>query len=934
MRATRLLLAGFILALASLAGPLAAQTGTLVGTVVGVEDGRPLAGVVIQVVAASGAEFGTLSNDVGRFTVGNLSPGAYSVVASVLGREAARQDGVQVRDGAAATVELRLAIRPALEERLVVSAPERRAQPYLKTPGTVGIVQSREIEEQPALSPVDHLRTVAGVDMIQYGLQSSNVVTRGFNNLFSGALYTLTDYRIASVPSLRVNLLHMEPSTNEDLERMEVVLGPGAALYGPNTANGVLHMMTRSPLDHPGTRVSVTGGERDLLKGSFRSAQRITPNLGFKLSGHYLSANEWEFIDPVEQAARDSAIQNPAACLANWLGGGVPIEEAQLRCERVGRRDFGVERWSVDGRADWRLGSGWTAVFSSGLARVVNGIELTGVGAGQARNWGKYYVQARASRGRLFGQVYMNGSDAGDTFLLQTGGSIIDRSRLLVGQLQHGVSFGNRQDFTYGIDVLRTMPESEGTINGRYEDDDQVTEVGGYLHSETGLTDRLNLVLAGRVDHTSSLEDPVFSPRAGLVFTPADRYSFYATYNRAFETPSTLNMFLDIYGGGVPDPSLARIGYGLRAQGPGFDGLDLVDEAGLPHGMRSPFNFADRGALLPMDPQTLWSMGVVALRVLGRIDDATAADLMALDASGLGINALDPNTREITSLADAAIRDVPRVEESRQTTYEVGFKGVMGDDRLLLAADVWFTEKSNFVSPLLPQTPFLMVEGTSTVQMLVPYFMSQGFPQQEATDSAIALVQGSPAVVGDGVAEIPLAVASSADVAAFGADVLATYRNFGRVSLWGADLSATLFAGGGWSLGLNASLVSDDHFNVDLDGVNQIVALNAPKLKGNATVGFLDIERGFSAETRFRYHDGFPANSAGYVGLACAGVSGSGDCVDSALLTDVTLGYRVPGLRTATVQLTVQNLFDHAYRSFVRVPAIGRMALLRVTYDF
>src|SRR5690606_10829117 len=106
------------------------------------------------------------------------------------------------------------------------------------------------------------------------------VVARGFNNICSGALYTLTDHRIASVPSLRVNLMHFVPTTNEDLERIEVVLGPGSALYGPGTANGVLHMITRSPLLEQGTTFSFSGGERSLFHGTFRTAQLLSENLG------------------------------------------------------------------------------------------------------------------------------------------------------------------------------------------------------------------------------------------------------------------------------------------------------------------------------------------------------------------------------------------------------------------------------------------------------------------------------------------------------------------------------------------------------------------------------------------------------------------------------------------------------------------------------
>lgn len=99
-----------------------------------------------------------------------------------------------------------------------------------------------------------------GVDIIQHGAQSTNIVLRGFNNMFSGALYALVDNRITGVPSLRVELLHWIPTTNDDLERIEVVPGPGSALYGPNTANGVVHMITTSSLESHGASVTLDGG--------------------------------------------------------------------------------------------------------------------------------------------------------------------------------------------------------------------------------------------------------------------------------------------------------------------------------------------------------------------------------------------------------------------------------------------------------------------------------------------------------------------------------------------------------------------------------------------------------------------------------------------------------------------------------------------------
>ena len=62
--------------------------------------------------------------------------------------------------------------------------------------------------------------------------------------------------------------------------------------------------------------------------------------------------------------------------------------------------------------------------------------------------------------------------------------------------------------------MLRTRPDTEGTINGANEDDDDINEFGVYLQSETSLTDKLELVLAARYDDHNRIPDAELSPRA------------------------------------------------------------------------------------------------------------------------------------------------------------------------------------------------------------------------------------------------------------------------------------------------------------------------------------------------------------------------------------------------------------------------------------
>lgn len=885
-----------------------AQTGSVTGLVRSADSGSPLIAAVVQVLTADGGRVASaLTNQTGRYNVANVPPGTYTISVSNTGYENGRQPGVTVTAGQAATANFDLATRAIDLDPIVVSA-SRREERALDAPARVEVVTPEMIEEQPAVQPTEHLRGVAGVDIVTQGVQSTNVVARGFNNVFSGALLALTDHRIAAIPSLRVNALYMVPATNEDVERMEVVLGPGSALYGPNTANGVLHIFTRSPLTYQGSTVALTGGERGVFQGSARTAQLIGDNLGVKVSGQYFQANEWEYTDPIEAQARQAALaSNPNT--------------------RIGLRDFDTERYSVDGRVDWRITPGATGILSAGRTSTVKGIELTGVGAAQIRDWSYDYVQARFNSGGWFAQAYMNASNAGETYTLRDGQAIVDESKFYVAQIQHAVSPLSWQDFTYGIDYLRTDPQTGGTIHGRYEDDDNFTEVGAFLQSETTLGRKLDLVLAGRLDRHSVVEETVFSPRAALVFKPAEGHSFRASYNRAYSNPGSIQLFLDINAGPAPG-LLGNLGYGLRAQGTGTNGFGFTDANGN-NVFRSPFA-AQANQDIVINNANLWQYQLQAFAAAsvatGQLTPQLAQQLVQFLGpqvpTSASIAGIDPVTQEVAPFS--APQDIPGIRESNTTTYEVGYKGLLGD-RLLLAADVWYSQRDNFISPLVPQTGFVLLNPADVVAHAQPRIQAAlqaaGYPAAQAQALATQAAQG--------LAQIPAGVVASPDVTTGGADLLVTYRNFGDIDLWGSDISATALFGD-FTLGVSASLVSDDNFMTE----GQIITLNAPERKGSATLGYRNQDIGLTAEGRVRYSSGFPVNSGVFVGLQCIVPGNTTPCVQDYTLADVTLGYTVPQIPGASVQLTVQNLFDKEYQSFIGVPEVGRLALLRLKYDF
>ena len=114
---------------------------------------------------------------------------------------------------------------------------------------------------------------------------------------------------------------------------------------------------------------------------------------------------------------------------------------------------------------------------------------------------------------------------------------------------------------------------------------------------------------------------------------------------------------------------------------------------------------------------------------------------------------------------------------------------------------------------------------------------------------------------------------------------------------------------------------------MEVDEARAPIALNAPDFKGSASLAYRDVRTGFNAEARLRFQSGFPAISAVYAGTACLtggnGAVNEEACVDAFALVDLTFGYKLPR-SGATLQLTVSNLFDTGYRSFVGVPEIGQ----------
>ena len=872
--------------------PLAAQQATITGRVTDLESGGPVTDAAVLVLGLSAVPVPTGESGAFRLSV---PPGTHSILVTRIGYETSRTDGVSVEAGGTVSVAIQLRSQALALNQLVVTV-SRREEKELDAPASISTLTGEQLSRVVARTPADHIKTLPGVDLATTGLTQSYVVVRGFNNVSSGRLLSIVDNRYARIPALRINAINMIPTTDMDIERIELARGPGAALYGPDAAEGVMHIITASPIDKPGTTVSLAGGERSVLQLLFRSANAVSERFGVKVSGQYLRGNDWEYVDPWEVAAREATPGHP----------------------RIGVRDPLNERYFADVRTDFRFSDDGEFILSGGLNNSLSSINLTSIGSAQTHEWQYRYGQVRLLKGRLFAQAFLNQTHSGDnSYLLRSGELIVDRSRTMVAQLQHGFDLGTWQRFTYGLDWQRTEPRSEGTIYGRNEDDDLLVETGAYLHSETRMGDRLDLVTALRVDDHNRLTDLNLSPRAALVFRPAEGHNLRLTYNRAYATPSTSSLFLDIPTGTVP--IAPGVGYTLRAQGVPAGGLTFADrcQGGLMgHCMRSPF----LPGQLPADAALFWDSLIKqfapeALQPL-LLEPGTRPTDPALGTvfRRLNTDALGPAGGEVFPL-DSRPLDLPELVPTVFSSIEAGYKGLIRD-RVRLAVDLYLANVENFIGALKVESPNVFLDPASAGAFLAgrlgPLVAAGLVTAEQITELAA------------GLAAVPVGAVTPDQFDS--PDLLMASRNFGSASYWGADFSAQFIVSDRVGLTAGYSFQSKECFDFDEDGDcpgSDDLALNAPSHKGSVGLAFTNRARGFLLDGRWRFSDGFDMRSGVFAGA-----------VDAYHVLDVTTGYQLPFQPNARLEMTVYNLLNNLHREFVGAPELGRLALLRVRYDF
>jgi iron complex outermembrane receptor protein len=809
----------------------------------------------------------------GHFRLTGLTPGRYNLHITRIGYRERRVESV-VADTAGVPVRVTLSALPVSLDPIVVT-PSRSAQSVLDAPAATSVVERQDVEQATAFTAVDRIREVTGVDFASKGLMQHTFAVRGDRSANSGALLFLTDHRLAAVPSIGFDVPYLIPATSEDVDRIEVTRGPGAALYGPNSDRGVVHVITRSPFESQGASLSLTAGERSVWQGSTRYAATLGARLGFKVSAEYFRGTDWAFTDSTEAANRDSAIAHGA-------------DPGTLR---IGRRDSLIERAGGEAHVEWRPAQGTALVGTFGIAQAIRNVDLTpDVGAVQAGDWRSSFVQGRFRTGRLTVNLNYNWSDAGQTYLLRTGAGLVDQSRLLSGNVQHSASIGP-STFLYGLDARSTDPRTSGTIHGRNEDNDRLTETGAYVHATTPLAGPITLVSALRVDHHDRLDDVAVSPRLGLLVRAAPTHVLRLTYNRGYNSPDPSDLFVDI----VAD-SLSPLPYAVRVGRVPRNGYTFRRDCGGLC-MRSPFS-PDRTQYFPTDATLFWP---AVAKILGP-DSVYLSGVPAPNGSqvmselrALNLHAFPPRFDVVTP---AEVADFGAPRRTITDALELGYKGVIGE-RVRLEVDAYRNRVRDLMGELVAATPNVFFERQTLEQYLANYM-----------NPAIA------AALATAIAPIPFGTVSP-EQSRDPVDVLLLRRQGGAYTIWGADVGIDVRITERLTLDGSYSWLSKDSFT-NVATVGDVV-LSVPRTKGALGLRYAAEGSGFTARLEGRAVSSFPVISGVYNGR-----------IDSYAVVDAGVRFPLPGISRMNVTLDAYNLLDARHREYIGAPDIGRLLVVRL----
>ncbi|MGF1483597.1 MAG: TonB-dependent receptor plug domain-containing protein [Opitutales bacterium] len=404
----------------------------------------------------------------------------------------------------------------SLEELLEVEiyTASKKAEPLFTVPSASYVLDADDIAATGATHIADALRVVPGVNVASLDSYRWAVSVRGFNNVFNNSLLTLIDGRVLFNSTFAGTFWGELDILLDNIQAIEVVRGPGGAVWGANAVNGVINVISKPTKETQGA----------LLKTRIGTEERtLAARYGGKLENHEAYYRIWAKYSDYDE------FENPAG------------------------PDFGsYQSWQGGARIDWELQNGRSFVLEVGgyqqevddlftvlQTDVIHNVEAFHVA-------GTWIHEPSADRQREI-RTYFTFNDADAFSDLRVTEYRYDL------QYQQSMSLGNRHELTFGAGYRLDWDDTRGNLLISVEPTEDSRHTFNVFVQDrfTVIPDKL-FAIGGFKFEYHSFVGPVYQPDAKLLFTPTQNQTYWASVAHAVRVPTRADRALRGFAAGFP----------------------------------------------------------------------------------------------------------------------------------------------------------------------------------------------------------------------------------------------------------------------------------------------------------------------------------------------------------------------------------------------
>jgi iron complex outermembrane recepter protein len=405
-----------------------------------------------------------------------------------------------------------------------VTSVSKTEQTLGRTASAIFVITATDIARSGATNVPDLLRMVPGVDVAQINANTWAISARGLNGRFSNELLVILDGRNLYTPTFGGVLWDTLDLPLEDIERIEVIRGPGAAVWGANAVNGVINIITKKATETQGGMLVVGAGNLDQGFGTAQYGGGLGKNTNYRIFTKYFNQDHMP-------------AANGAVGFDGWhlLRGGFRTDS------HLSPKDNLTVEGDLYAGEENSPTSFLPSVTSPGLINIDIQNPLSGGFLSSA--W-DHAISARSDT-RL--QISFDRYKYTD---------VVNETRNTVAvDFQHHFLWGDRQDIVWGGGYRDSASDTRGTLTGSFVPPNLNMQVfSAFFQDEVALVqNRLYVTLGSKLEH-NPYTGFVLMPSAHVSWTVSPGQMFWGGISRAERTPAENVTAVRANVGGFPGP--------------------------------------------------------------------------------------------------------------------------------------------------------------------------------------------------------------------------------------------------------------------------------------------------------------------------------------------------------------------------------------------